>query len=107
MASWVSLSPSRLDSLFHETLGMGPVAYVTELRIQRACTELILTGKTVKEIAYAVGYENPFYFTRSFKQHTGFNPTSYRKAVRESHDSVLFATRAPLPLEGGRHSEGE
>jgi AraC family transcriptional activator of pobA len=37
---------------------------------------------SVSEIAYAIGYSDPLYFSRAFKRHTGAAPQSYRAAVR-------------------------
>jgi AraC-like DNA-binding protein len=90
LADRLYLSPSRLDSLFHETLGIGPVAYVIQQRIRHAATQLVRTNHTIQQIARTVGYDNPFYFSRLFKQHTGLTPTAYRKAAFDAHDANMF-----------------
>jgi AraC-like DNA-binding protein len=38
-------------------------------------------GMTLQQIAAAVGYNDPFHFSRSFKQTFGMNPTEYRESL--------------------------
>ena len=35
----------------------------------------------VSEVAYAVGFEDPFYFSKCFKEHFNFTPTDYKKGI--------------------------
>ena len=41
------------------------------------------TEYNITEIAEAVGYDNPLYFSRLFHKHTGLSPSAYRKLRRE------------------------
>ena len=50
-----------------------------EARIKRACQLLQQTDKNIAEVAYACGFTDPKYFSRSFKQSTGLSPTEYRE----------------------------
>jgi AraC-like DNA-binding protein len=54
---------------------------ITERIIVEAKRELYLTNKTVKEIAYELGYEDEFYFSRFFKSKTDISPQFYRDTV--------------------------
>lgn len=58
---------------------------ITELISERivieAKRELYLTNKTVKEIAYELGYEDEFYFSRFFKTNADISPQMYRETV--------------------------
>jgi len=49
--------------------------------IIEAKRELYLTNKAVKEIAYELGYEDEYYFSRFFKVNTNVSPQKYREAV--------------------------
>jgi len=54
---------------------------ISERIIIEAKRELYLTNKTVKEIAYDLGYEDEFYFSRFFKVNADISPQMYRDVV--------------------------
>lgn len=75
------LSVSR--SVFFKKLkmltGMAPIEFVKEMRVKRAA-QLIETGDyTMSQITYMVGFNDPRYFSKCFKQHYGMTPTEYRE----------------------------
>ena len=72
------LSVSQFSHLFRRYYGTSPMAYLNELRMQRARELLDLTGRSVKEVAGEVGFEDPLYFSRAFKAITGQSPSAYR-----------------------------
>lgn len=63
---------------FKEYTGLPPHAYLTEIRIKRACTMLLSTNLSVSEITYSIGYDNPLYFSRIFKKNIGESPVHFR-----------------------------
>jgi two-component system response regulator YesN len=72
------VSPAHLSRLFAEHLQTGFTDYLTSLRINEAERLLRESGITVKEAAYAVGYADPNYFSRTFKKIRGFLPTELK-----------------------------
>lgn len=54
---------------------------ISERIIIEAKRELYLTNKTVKEIAYELGYDDEYYFSRFFKNNTDISPQIYRETV--------------------------
>ena len=54
---------------------------ISERIIIEAKRELYLTNKTVKEIAYGLGYDDEYYFSRFFKVNTDISPQLYRETV--------------------------
>nr|WP_294877101.1 helix-turn-helix domain-containing protein [uncultured Pedobacter sp.] len=54
---------------------------ITERIIVEAKRELYLTEKTIKEIAYELGYEDEYYFSRMFKVKTEISPQFYRDTI--------------------------
>lgn len=54
---------------------------ITERIIVEAKRELYLTDKTIKEIAYELGYEDEYYFNRVFKGKTDISPQLYRETI--------------------------
>jgi len=84
VAGECGLSESRLSHLFREQSGLTPMQYLEQQRVSRACQLLDFTTRSVTAIAAEVGYENPFYFTLRFKQHTGYSPREYRKRLLQT-----------------------
>ena len=84
LAAECGLSASRLSHLFREQSGLTPMQFLEQQRMNRACQLLDFTTRSVTAIAAEVGYENPFYFTLRFKQHTGSSPRGYRGRLTTS-----------------------
>ncbi|MCW1923918.1 AraC family transcriptional regulator [Luteolibacter arcticus] len=78
LAQQAGLSPSRYSALFKARTGVSPVEHHIALRIQAACRLLITTNWSVKEVSYAIGHEDPFYFSRLFVKIMGVSPSAYR-----------------------------
>jgi two-component system response regulator YesN len=49
------------------------------VRIKQAKHLLSTTSLTVREVAFAVGYDDPNYFSRLFKEYTGYSPSAWRQ----------------------------
>lgn len=64
---------------FKARTGSSPQQYVISVRISKACQLLVDTSFNISEISVLVGYDNPLYFSRLFKQGTGLSPSDYRK----------------------------
>ena len=82
LAIAAGLSVSRLSHLFHAQVGVTPMQYLERLRIQHARELLLMSGRSVSEVAYAVGFENPLYFSRVFRRHAATSPRAFRKFGR-------------------------
>jgi len=80
MADHAQLSKSHFLRLFKEQIGYSPVDYFIHLKVQHACMLLSVTNQTVREISLAVGYEDPYYFSRIFKKVVGVSPNQYRES---------------------------
>jgi two-component system response regulator YesN len=78
MAKAAHLSVSRLAHLFREQMGITPVDFLTNTRIDHAKRMLLTTDNNCTRICYDVGYNNQSYFTRVFKQITGLTPREFR-----------------------------
>jgi len=79
MAEAAGLSASRLSHLFSQRMQITPQRYLEQQRLTRAQQLLETTQQTIGEIAEAVGYHNPFYFTNRFTRAFGQSPRAYRK----------------------------
>ncbi len=67
--------------LFKSWAGVSPVEYRNRIRMTNAGTLLINTDLSVGEVAGAVGFEDPFYFSRVFRRTFGVSPLQYRKGA--------------------------
>ncbi|HOV77100.1 MAG TPA: AraC family transcriptional regulator, partial [Sedimentisphaerales bacterium] len=76
------LSVSRLAHLFKEQMGVTVIDYVTSVRIERAKALLLDTDRSCTEIGFLAGYNNPSYFTRTFRRFTGMTPRQFRAQNR-------------------------
>ena len=64
---------------FKQILKVTPMQYILSLRMANAQSLLETSEYNISEIAEAVGYDNPLYFSRLFHKHIGVSPSEYRK----------------------------
>jgi AraC family transcriptional regulator of arabinose operon len=84
LAALVNLSPSRYFELFKRQMGCTPKYYFTLLRMSHACRMLGSTSTRVKEVAAALGYNDPLYFSRVFKTVHNVPPSRYKHSYQSS-----------------------
>lgn len=82
-AQALGFSLSQFDRLFKQMTGKSPVLYIMELRVNRAKKLLGDGSYSVAQISNAVGYKDPYYFSRVFKKVTGISPAEYRKMIKK------------------------
>ncbi|MDB5242072.1 MAG: hybrid sensor histidine kinase/response regulator [Spirosoma sp.] len=58
--------------------GMSVIPYLRTLRLQKAEELLLHSTLSVADVAYAVGFDNPRYFSRVFSEEKGVSPSSFR-----------------------------
>lgn len=76
------LSPGHFSRLFKQATGETFVDYLTRLRMDQAKYLLANTSQKMYEIARAVGYEDPNYFSYNFKKHVKYTPSEWRRKGR-------------------------
>ncbi|QUG73698.1 arabinose operon transcriptional regulator AraC (plasmid) [Erwinia sp. E602] len=79
LARMAFISTSRLAHLFRKEMGTTLSAWREQQRVSRACDLLQQTQLSIAQVARAVGYEDPLYFSRIFSQHRTLSPREYRK----------------------------
>jgi len=80
-ADALNISAKALAKITKTHLQKTLTQLIAERIVIEAKRELYLTNKPVKEIAYALGYEDEFYFSRFFKINADVSPQLYRETV--------------------------
>ena len=75
----VGLSRSALADRFTRLIGMAPMHYLTNWRMQVARQQLRTTAASLAQVAQAVGYESEAAFSRAFKKAFGVAPATWRR----------------------------
>lgn len=81
VAAAANAAPSTLNALFKSQMGENLMRWRDQLRMQRARELLQGSDKPIKVIATEVGYDDPMFFSRRFKQLTGWSPTQVRNGT--------------------------
>ena len=88
LAEEMKLNPNYLSTRFKKETGVGFVRYVNQLRVWRAQQLLRDMRYRAGEVAGMVGFDNPQYFTRIFKEMTGIVPSEYRSRICPHDDET-------------------
>ena len=75
------LSPKYFRGLFKKYTGLTPSSYLLQSRMRAARYLQHESPMRVKEVAAAVGYEDPFYFSRLYRRFWGHAPTEDRRPL--------------------------
>ena len=95
------MSPFRFSRSFHEIYGITFQDYVVRYRILESCRLLKSPSANVTDVAYAIGFNDASYFSRTFRRHLGMTPSSYCSQIRngtyDDRDTDLLGTIMELP----------
>ncbi|MDD9268991.1 response regulator [Paenibacillus sp. GCM10023248] len=78
VAKRVNMSRSYFSQCFKEIVGVNFSEYIRNKRMEKAKEYLVYTNKTILWIAENVGYMDEKYFSRTFREQTGYLPSEYR-----------------------------
>jgi AraC-like DNA-binding protein len=81
LACEAGMSRSRFAERFRNLLGVAPMAYLGEWRLQKALSLLDRSRFSVQQVAVQSGYQSPAAFTRAFAGRFGVPPTEYRRVL--------------------------
>lgn len=84
LAKRCQISESYLKKLFIKKFGIPPVKYIIQMKINYACDLLSSQRYTVTQVSAICGYENPFFFSRQFKEYAGISPTDFASKCKSS-----------------------
>jgi len=75
-----NLSAHYFSRIFKKEMGCTFKEYITELRMEAAKRKLNKENENISNIAKEIGYNNPGYFSRVFKEYEGVSPSTYRSS---------------------------
>jgi len=79
LAKKLIISDSQLYRKTKAITGKSPAVFIRSIRLQHAKEMLTISDKTVSEVAYDVGFNDPSWFSRAFKDEFGFSPSEAPK----------------------------
>ncbi|HWL17513.1 MAG TPA: AraC family transcriptional regulator [Opitutus sp.] len=79
LAGVAHLSVPHYSATFKRQMNCSPMEFLTRLRLQKACERFGHSSESIAEIAYALGFADPLYFSRVFRRHMGITATEYRQ----------------------------
>lgn len=86
MAAACGISKSHFINLFKAQNGCTPKQYRLQALIQKACVLLATTTMNVQEVAYALGMNDPLYFSRLFRSMRGVSPREYQRSLHSDEE---------------------
>ena len=88
-AEKLGISFDYMRHCFKEEIGMTPLEYLTQIRIEQAKSYLINSNiYSISEIADMCGFSDQYYFSRVFKKTVGVSPRDYRKKTTRIFDKM-------------------
>ena len=82
LSAMINVSPDYFTKMFKESIGKTPIDYINGMRVNSAMELLCTTEMSMTEIAEAIGFCNPNYFHKIFKQYMMTSPLAYRKSAK-------------------------
>lgn len=79
IAQKLNVNRSYLTTLFKKYYHISPKDYLLQTRMKRAKQLLENTEEPIKVISYSVGYQDPLYFSKAFKEFYNISPSQFRK----------------------------
>ncbi len=98
MARQMNLSASYFKRAFKHRFGLAPRAYHMHARLWEAVRMLRRTDRSVKAIAYELGFSNAIVFTRLFKSQLGVSPSDIRQGTAKANEPTTSVGGRLFPM---------
>lgn len=79
LAELCGMSEVTFRSIFTNSMGITPIKYINNLKLELAKELLSSSDRSITEIAELSGFHDECYFSREFKKHAGISPSEFRK----------------------------
>ena len=77
LANELHIDPAYLSRVFRRFHNHSPYRFLVRLKMKHAASLLLSSSRLVKDIAFELGFENPFHFSRTFKSVYGVSPENF------------------------------
>ena len=102
LAREAELSPTHFHRLFRRLTDETPKQYCQRLRLERSALRLLLSRRSITDIALDCGFNHHETFSRAFRKHFGRSPSEYRRArLTESRRTAKAAALSVSELHAG------
>ena len=102
------MSPFRFSRTFRETYDITFQDYVVRYRILESCRLLKNPNTNITDVAYAIGFNDASYFSRTFRRYVGISPSDYftefKAEERSANDTDYFRAILNLPDDRSANS---
>lgn len=85
LSKMCNMHPTTFRRHFEAAFGISPSQFIKDHFKKLANYHLITEQRTVKEVAYLLGFGNVSYFSRFYKENTGFLPSEIKKSIKENN----------------------
>ena len=87
-ADLMGMSTKRLTEICHKVAGAPTKKIIDERMVMEAKRLLSHSSLRIKEICYALGFDDPAYFSKFFKNATNMSPQAYRQSPDRTYDNA-------------------
>lgn len=81
LADLMHLSPHHLSEKIKELTGQSALQHIHYRMVEKAKGLISVSGLSISEVAYSLGFEHPQSFSKVFKNKTGFTPTAFKQSL--------------------------
>ncbi|MCY9662384.1 AraC family transcriptional regulator [Paenibacillus chondroitinus] len=96
LAEVLDCSPRQVTRMFKNQTSASPIDYLIRYRMEKAKKLLLDTDATLQQIAAGVGYQDVYFFSRTFKKHTGIAPVHFKENYQTSLHSLYNPFRMSI-----------
>ncbi|RTE11244.1 helix-turn-helix transcriptional regulator [Paenibacillus whitsoniae] len=80
LSQYAYFHPNYFIRLFKSHLGVSPMKYIFDRRLEKAKELLVCSAISIHEVAKMTGFQDPSHFSAAFKKHVGVSPSEFRQS---------------------------